>query len=426
MQKKKQKKIKKVLFRIVIISIISLYFLSRFFPTIGSSSYQTYVTEYGTIEEIIPITGILAREEKIYTSFGEGEVRYFVTSGEKVAKGQKLAEVYLENLDEKTVEELEIVNLRIKNIQSKQEEGSIFNKDIDNIEKDIKTIMKLLQKEIDEGTYSNVSKYESILQELAEKKNIIAGEDSFSGRNLNQLLEEKRALEERVKSDLQVIYSNSAGFVAFGSDGLEDLITLKSIEKISISDLELFKKAKLDIEEEDIKMGTPVIRMVTNHRWSIFCQLETEQLENLVEGRQYYFRKHEDERLYKAVLRKTVLEDEGGIAIFDLSEAMEGYLDERTMQIDLITQHYEGVIIPNSAIVNIEGREGVYRIDVNGFVRFIPIQVKGKNHEFSVVHNGTFQEVNKESNETKRVNTINMYDEILLIGDKAIDGQKIR
>ncbi|KAB3535278.1 hypothetical protein F8154_07505 [Alkaliphilus pronyensis] len=422
---KKKRKTNRYLLKLIIAAVIFLYFLSRFYPIIGSSSQQTVIVEYGKIEEAVSVKGYIAREEKIHTSLGEGEIRYFVTEGEKVAMGQKLAEVYLQGLDEKTIEELDIINLRIENIKNKQGEGSIFNKDIENIDNEISKIVKQLQKEINDGEYSNVSKYESNLAELAEKKSIITGEESFSGKNLNQLLEERRLLEEKIKTNLQIINSCAAGLVAFESDGLEDIITLSSIESITTSDLDIFKDFEENTNSKEITMGTPVIRIVTNHQWSIFFPIDKKQLQTLKEGQAYRIRKSGEERLYKAVLRKIIEEDDSGIAIFNLSEAIEGYLNNRVMDIDLVSKYYEGVIIPNSAIIENDGKRGVYRIDVNGFLRFVPIKAIGQNQEFTVVHNGYFEEVNEES-KTIRINTINMYDEILLNGSKGINGQRIK
>ena len=97
----------------LVILIVILYFGSRMAYLLNASAQSTYVVEYGKIEKSVETTGYVARQEKILTTVGSGDIKYFVSEGEKIAKGQKIAEVYLDQLDEKSRKDLEAINLRL-------------------------------------------------------------------------------------------------------------------------------------------------------------------------------------------------------------------------------------------------------------------------------------------------------------------------
>lgn len=169
--KKKEKKKQGMKFsRIIISTIVILYFLARVFPLIGTTSQKTVVAEYGKIEELIAVTGLIARDERVLADINQGEANFFVSEGEKVAKGQKLAEIYREKLDERYQQELEIINERIEGIQDQQEETSIFQKDIEKIDAQISDLLKKIQQEIKQGNYDKIQQYQSQVEELAKKK----------------------------------------------------------------------------------------------------------------------------------------------------------------------------------------------------------------------------------------------------------------
>ncbi len=423
---KKKRKRKRPFNRILFIAVVSIYLLSRLYPMLGASGHKITIAQIGRLEIVVSTTGYVARDEEIYSNINDGDVTYFVADGEKVTKGQKLAEVQMKNIDPKTKEELEIINSRIKGIEGKQDEDTIFNADIQKLDNQINDITAKMQDAYKENDYSKINAYQQQLNELLEKKSIIAGEKSFAGKNLTQLQEQKKAIEERLQTSIQTIYSESPGVVAFGGDGLEDLLSRKSIENIEPQSMALIKNAmqKSNTSEEE---GLQ-IRIIRDHRWSIIIELDNQQLEGIQDNKNLTIRKQGESRDYKAFVRKVIPGEDINIVILDLSEALEGYHSARAFNIDIVKERYEGLMLPNESITEVEGQAAVYRIDVNGFARYLPVKIIGSNREYSILQEGSFRkEIIKDGNpETVSLYTINLYDEVLLNGDKGIDGQKIR
>lgn len=430
-QAKEKKRIKKRRARkkgpYIIVLIIVLYFISRMPPLLLASSQSTYPAEYGKIEKNIEATGYVAREEKVFTSVGKGDVKYFVSEGEKVAKGEKLAEVYLDRLDDKSRKDLESINSRLQNIKEKQDDKNVFQGDIKKLDQQILTLLKSIQQDLSEQRYDRITSMKEELEDLLNKKSIIIGEKSFSGKNISQLEQQKIQLEDKVNSSVQVIYSDSPGFVAMGSDGFEELLNYKTLHEINSDQLKMLKNAKLNLPSKDLEENAPVIRIVENYKWSIIVELDAKQADTIEKGKIVRIRITDKNKELRATVRNIIEEDNKKIVIFDLNEFMDDFYNIRTLTVEIIQNRYEGAMVANSSIVEKDGIKGVYIVDVNGIAKFKPIKIKTSNQEYSILHDGYFEVKSKDDPEkTEKVSTINLYDEIVMNGNKANEGQRVR
>ncbi|AKL95561.1 HlyD family secretion protein [Clostridium aceticum] len=410
------------LIKIFAATIILGYFLSRVTPFFSQATNKTYIAEHGKIETTVSTEGYIVRDEKVMKNLGEGKVVLYVSEGEKVARNQKLAEIHLGEIDEKTTRDLEIINLRIQNIKDKESEQQVFSRDIEKIDAEITAILGEIQQYINEGPYEKISLLKENLSTLVEKKSIISGERSFSGKNLDQLERQQQSLQSKVNDSIEIVYSEFPGVFAIGNDGLEELLNLRNIENITEQEWQTIKntyKSKGDSLEQNS------LRIIENHRWSIVARLKELEIEGVEENRRIMIRLRGDSKEYSAVVRKILpVDEEEVIVILDLTDFIEGFYNKRLIAFDMIKSSFEGIMIPNSAIVEKEGQEGIFRLDVNGFARFVPIKVKGSNREYSIVHYGYFDDT--RNNETKRVNTMNFYDEIVVNAQQVTEGEKIR
>lgn len=420
--------------KLLVIAIVMLYFLSRMVPLIKASGSKTYIAEYGKIEEIIMTTGYVARDEKVFCSVGKGEAKYFIAEGKKVAKNQKLAEIYLKSMDENLFTDLEIINLRIQNIKEKQSNQQLFQNDIQKIDNQIHAILKKIQFDIKNGNFGKVQESKNELESLLDKKNVIVGQKSFVGRNLAQLEQQKLNLENKIKNSIQTIYSEYPGIVALGSDGLEELINLKSIESITTKDLKLFENAKLEVLTKEIKKDSPVIRMIRSHRWSIICKLSEQEVSGMAEGKRLKVKRQGYNREYSATVRKIIREGNENIVILDLTEFMDDYYNLRTLKIEIVKDRYEGIKLRNQSIVEKNGQLGVYVVNTNGTTKFVPIKIKGKNEDCSIAHIRFYDEkVNVKDEKSgeivekiNRTYTVNMYDEIIVDGKSVMSREEVQ
>lgn len=426
-KKRTQKKKRRKKIPYVIVLVILLYFISRMPSLLMASSNSTYPVQYGKIEKNLEVTGYVVREEKVFTSLGNGEVKYFVDEGKKVSKGEKLAEVYIDDSDEGSRKDLATINLRLENIKENQNTEGVFQGDIEKIKNQIQRLILSIQQDIKDERYDRIDSMRSELEDLLNKQSIIAGEKSFSGKNLSELEEQKTRLEEKVNASVQVIYSDSPGFIALGSDGLEELLNYKTITDINSDQLKMIEESKIEPSSIEAKEGAPVIRIIKNYKWSLIVSLSKEESAGMEKGNTLKIRPVGQNKELKASIRDVVEEEDKNIIVFDLDEFVDNIYNIRKLTVDIIRNKYEGTMIANSSIVEKDGIEGVYTVDVTGTVQFKPIKIKTSNLEYAIVHDGYFEKKSdKDAEKIERVTTINLYDEVVTKGSKVKEGQRIR
>lgn len=425
--KKKRNKTKKRKGLYIIFTIIIVYFFSRTPSLLLASPQSTYAAEYGKIENNMEVKGYVVRDEKVFKSIGEGDVKYFVSEGEKVAKGEKLAEVYLDDLDEKSRKDLESINLRLENIKEKQNDTNIFQRDIEKLESQIENLIKFIQKDIKNKKYDRIKIKKEELEDLLNKQSVIVGEKSFSGKNINQLEEQKNELEYKINSSVQTIYSDSPGFIAMGSDGFEDLLNYNTLHEIDSDMLKMLENAELDIPSKNINEGSPVIRIIENYRWGLIVKLDTKEVKNIEIGDTVKIRPVNQNNELKAKVKNVIKEGNEIIILFNVNEFIDNIYNIRTLNVEIIRSRHEGVMINNSSIIEKDGVKGVYTLDISGIAEFKPIKIKASNSEYSIIHYGSFTAKSKDDPEKKEnIKTVNLYDEVVMHGHKVKEGEKVK
>ena len=411
----------------LVILIVILYFGSRMAYLLNASAQSTYVVEYGKIEKSVETTGYVARQEKILTTIGSGDIEYFVSEGDKIAKGQKIAEVYLDQLDEKSRKDLEAINLRLQNIKGKQDGQDALKGDIEKLEKQILFLVGSIQQDLKEEKYDKIAVFKKELEDLLDKKSVIAGEKSFSGKNIAQLEQQKSQLENKVNSSVKTIYSDSPGIVAMGSDGFEELLNYRLLNEITGKQFKLLEDSNLNSFSEKAQGERPIIRIIENYKWSIVVEINSEQAEKIGKGKNVQIRILDQNKELKAIVRNVIDEEDKKIIIFDLDEFIDDFYNIRAIEVEIILSQYEGAMVPNSSIIEKEGVKGVYTLDVNGIPDFKPVKVLTSNEQYSILYDGFFEQKSEEAqDEVERIKTINLYDEIVMNGDKIKEGKRIR
>lgn len=401
-------------------TVILLYIISRMPPFLSQAVEKIYVAEYGKIESVVSAVGYVARNEKIIKSLRDEEISLFVNEGDRVRKGQKIASIYYDNLDEKISRDLEIINLRINSIKSQQSNQQFFQGDIEKLEKEINSLGKDIQGYIKDGEFDKAYLSKDQLLLLTEKKSIIKGEKSFSGKNLDQLLSQQKDLDNRLNDSVEVLYSEFSGFVVLGSDGLEELLSIENLDGLSLHEYKslanIVAKSKDNLDNQETHL-----KIVETHRWNIVTSLKGEEFDGLEEGDSVKIRQGGESIEYNACVKKIIHETkEENIVIFELTEFMDDWYNKRVIHFDIIKSSFDGIMIPNNTIVEMNNQQGVLRLDINGYCVFVPIKIKGSNNEHSIIYNGYF-----EDDDANKINTINYYDEIV-DSRKIKEGDKIR
>src|SRR5690554_2133486 len=122
---KKNRLNRNTIYKYSFFTLILLYFLYSSVWGLIFSPPLTGIAQYDQLDIEREYECIFIRQESVIEAPGEGKIKFYVSEGEKVPRGFKVAEIYTSNVDEKEKYELAKLNERIEEIKS--QENSLFD-----------------------------------------------------------------------------------------------------------------------------------------------------------------------------------------------------------------------------------------------------------------------------------------------------------
>ncbi len=399
--------------------IIIVYFLVKLAPIVMSTTVETEIAKFGSIQMNYQMNGYIVRNERLIKSNSEGNIKYFVQDGEKVEKNYKVTEIYRDTIDSATRKKLEVINQRIESLNENKE--TLFDRDVDKIEQDIRIIIGEMKEYREKG---ELLKIDGLIKELnakLEKKRIISGDKSFSGKNLEALKQEQQLLETRISGAITTIISPESGIISYFVDGYETILSPVNMGAIQYDEIKKHKAQVADLRTEKTILGQPIFKIVDNSLWYFVSWIDKDNLSNFKAGKSISLKFPQG--TIGGQIYKVIENDENGMIILKMDEYIEDFHKMRNIDVEVTAVNHEGLKIHDDCIVEKDGKKGVYVVDINRFARFKPIKIIGQEKEYAIIQNSVFYE--KEGEDIKTVATIKLYDEIVRNGARINEGQLV-
>ena len=310
---------------IVIFIIIAIYVVASIIKAVSKEPITTYKVGSSNINNNITCTGIALRNEIEVTCSKSGYMIYFVRDGDKVKKGSPVC----------TVDETGNVIAAIKATGESDEGNKLFTaSDYAHIRASIDTYKSAYSDVQFSNLYNFKSDIESKVMELSSEV----------------MMEQINAGGTAVSSTLQTISTSESGVVTYYTDGYEK----KTPETLAADDFNQSNYKKKSLKSGDIlDTGSTVFKMVADENWHIVCLLSPEQAEALREESKVRFTINGSPNDISSTFTLTEKGDNYFLTI-DLNKYMVDYIDDRFLSIEIILNRFEGLKVPNSALLDKE------------------------------------------------------------------------
>lgn len=197
--------------------------------------------------------------------------------------------------------------------------------------------------------------------------------------------------------------------ISYYIDGLEDMFSPDSMRDLKKDKVEALDIIISDTRRESAIVGEPLYKTVDNSVWYVALWADPETVINYTKGKTVYL------NLPLGQVKGTTYDiiDSGDhwLILLKFTRYYEDLPKLRKMDVEIITSDYEGLIIANRSITTMEGKPGVYVRTISGDFSFTPVSVITSDGEYSLVESSFYYE--KQGDETVKVNTVKVYDEIL-------------
>lgn len=407
------------LYRIVFFSIILLYFIYKVIFGLFLKPQDTEIVKFGDLRTQNEYECLIVRDEQIVKSSHEGSIKYYAQEGEKVEKKYKICEIYTSNVNDKDRKKLKDLSSRISDIEASK--GDFFELDIEKLDSEIDILVDGIRNARIKGDFSKISELKNNLNNKVEKKRRISGDKSFSGANLEKLEGQRRELESKIKNSILEINSPESGVVSYYIDGYEEVLTPDNILNIKYDFIKNIENTSNKLKYDKVIYDQPVFKITDNTAWYIMIITDPEDANSFKLGRTVSV--NISDTIIKGEIIDKAYDETKSFVIVRTNQYVKDFNKIRKINLNVIKEQYEGLKIHRDSIIEKDNQLGVYILDVNRKAFFIPIKVLGYNDEYAIIQNNVF--IAKDGDSTKRVHTVELYDEILRYGKKYKEGDII-
>ncbi len=342
--------------------------------------YETVV--YDEIFEYVDTFGIILREEKMVGANLGNYTDIVLNSGDKVAKGDTIANIYTDNSHifiESELEELYMMR-------------EILSETTSSVDNSVKTSLL-----INDGLVNfNASLDENDITQITDNSDsikLLSLRNAFGSMTESQIMSEIDSISSQITEKERILSSSEskilaeyAGFFISGVDGYENMSepTVSEIEKLDGTLIE-------NVETKNI-LG----KIVTSYEWYYTCAMSAEDAE-IFEKEKYVdiiFSSSQDD-IIEVYAEKVVYDEEKAVVYFKGDTHYDYVLNMRTSEARIILDSHYGIKIPKEATRVVDGTLGVYMASgpVSVFKTIEPIYEEDDFYVAKIKETGTSKDI---------------------------------
>lgn len=414
MAKRKNFGIKNFFFSLIAVCIAIYIFQSL------HGSVETEVVKKGDLENIIEAEGIIVKDEIIYNATLDGSVAYYYEEGSKVKQGQLIANL---NTDANSAQ----VNRQISEIEAainSKKKGSeavavVAKESLIVYEEDIQA--NILNNDLD-NMYN-------IAGQISNNGSLIINQGIYDEYDVNQLENMKRELENSVSTHKVPYYSAKAGIITYRLDGLESVYDIDNVYNLTASST-LKKEYTISDKytKEAVSANEGILKIIRNFDYYIAATVDNEKAKLFSEDKYIKTRIHSDGQQHEVwgFIEKINYGSEQSVLILYFDDYFYKIYDKRYVDLELITDIYEGIKLNTQSLTEKDGMKGVYVQDASNIIKFFPVEIIGMDENFTIVSVGEYVEKDKRRLITvdgAKYYTVKIFDKVVLETEKVYEGQ---
>ena len=409
--KNKKKQGVKLNIKLVVVAIIALILIICFTYNIIAlfiNPTDTFMIENGEISSSDEGVGYIIREEKLFQGENYKNGIYQIkTEGQRVAKGDPIFRYYTNN-EEELVQKIAKLDSQIQDALE-QNKNNIYSSDIAALDSQIEQKLKQISKT---NKVSEIAEYKKEINNALTKKAKLTGDLSPAGSYIKELISKRSEYENQLNSGSEYIEATVSGVVSYRVDGLEDKLTINNISEITEDYL---KGLKLKTGET-IPTSDECGKIVNNYYCYIATVTDSEEVNNVKVNDTLKIVLSTGDEVKAKIHQISVQESGDKLIIFKINNCVEKLISYRKISIEIIWWSAKGLKVPNSSIVQKDGKSYIVRKRV-GYTDDILVKVLKVSENYSIIDNYTsleLKELGYSSTEIANMKTISLYDEILL------------
>lgn len=334
--------------------------------------------------------GMLVRWEQVLPGVG-GIADVVPGEGERVGKGQTIAEVYRDNTALERKARIQALTLEAELLQDAMSQTATQTGAAE-LEQAVVRSAVTLRANVSAGDFGRLEDQILDLKRAVLRRDYTYGQSVDSGR-LAQLNRELTDLNRQSAQETRRISASQAGTYSAQVDGFESLVDPERAQTMTLAELNSL------LEQKGQRDDTALGKLITSNRWGLVLALSATRAEKLVPGHELAVRFTGDFEKDVPMRIDSVSKPEGDKCVVVLTT--DRYLSSTTLlrrqTVEVIFRQDEGIRVPKESVhiltetaTDESGKQtetrrtGVYAV-INNRAEFKNVQVLAQGSQFYVV-----------------------------------------
>lgn len=406
--KKQSEKLNKSNAAIIAVILVIALVIGYEFYTVTHIKLKTQTAVVSTVYEKINADALIVRNEKTIQNADSGVTVACFNDGDKAKVGANIGMVFSSNEKASDYAKYLDYHTQLSYYEGLQSQTIGQSSDLQTANKDIEQKVISYSDALSNGSYTEA---EQELNSSLVKKELVIGEEVDLQSHISQLTTEAAKYEDSAPDSY--ITTDSSGVYYNYTDGYESLV---DYDKATDTTVDEFNEYMSQIKsEEKSDNASNLGKLVTGYDWYIQALVPSDKVQNIKNGSTVEVALSDNHNL---VLKATVvtgaepsLEDEQTLLVLSCNVMNDDVARLRKTEIEIRTDTYEGIKVPNQALHIVDGKKGVYVL--------IASQVKFR--EADVIYNTDDYALVKY--DTENEDAIHLYDKIITQGKDLENGK---
>lgn len=308
--------------------------------------------EYGSIDVPNVYTGLIIRDEVVYTATDEGTLTYEILDGDKVKVGTNVASIQDLETVENISDNLEKTRRAMMDLQEERGDLARYSDDVAVIENRIQEIVN-----------NNVYSYATLdLTSLYKMKDDI--ENNINARNslifsdsdgsLSEMLGASKFYEEELDKNTSKVYTSESGVASFTVDGFESLLTPDMLDFLTEEQVKMTVEIPIVVYPRAVEEGDYIFKNVKSNTWYLAAYVDADDLigYNKDMMKKVYLDYNNTTVEVEANIVQLIKGEEESFVVFSITKYMDKFIDNRNVTFKLEKYINDGYKIPNTAIIS--------------------------------------------------------------------------
>ncbi len=417
--------IKKVL-KNAAVFLVAVFFIVYFCIQVKNIFIDSMETEYATlasIDDTLDMKCYIVRNETLVSSDIGGTYNYVISEGEKLAKGQTIANIYTTDSEYKIQEQIRSINEKVEILKNSSVEHNYFTLNVSKIDKDIASLLSDYRGKVMAGEYNLATQNKNDILSTLNKRYLVVNALTGFDDAINNYEDAKTSLMSRASGNEGSIYAQTSGYFYSDVDGYENVLTPELIFSGTVSDiLEAIKK-----DPEAVSKNT-VGKIISEFEWYTVCVVNKETAMKFSTDSYYEISyPYSVGAKVKSILTKKIIQSdsEDVVLVFQSAANTNSFNFMRSQVVEVKLDSYAGLRIKKEALRIVDGEEGVYILNGNT-VEFKRACKVYENDGYYIISVTDPEIDNGETDEgARKTPYIEMYDAVINNGKDLFDGKII-